>query len=76
MTNKEAINEIKDASDREVRYGDIKNHNDEVMKRIEAFDLAIKALEIVQGIEDAYMSELLKTPDERGVKLSDRKYDK
>ncbi len=71
MTNEEAINEIKDASDREVRYGDTKNHYDEVMKRIDAFDMAIKALKVMQGIEDAYMSELLKTPTELNVPISD-----
>jgi hypothetical protein len=45
MTNDEAIKELKDASDSEVRYGDTKNHYDEVMRRVEAFDMAIKALE-------------------------------
>lgn len=45
MTNEEAINEIKEASDSEVRYGDTAHHYDEVMKRIEAFNMAIKALE-------------------------------
>lgn len=40
-------------------------------KRNEALDKAIKALEVLQGIEDAYLGELLKTPDERGVKLYD-----
>lgn len=45
MTNEEAIKELKDASDSEVRYGDTDHHYDEVMKRVEAFDLAIKALE-------------------------------
>jgi DNA-directed RNA polymerase subunit RPC12/RpoP len=45
MTLDEAIKEIKDASDSEVRYGDKEHHYDEVMKRIEAFDLAIRALE-------------------------------
>jgi predicted amidophosphoribosyltransferase len=45
MTNEEAIKELRDASDSEVRYGDTKNHYDKVMKRVEALDLAIKALE-------------------------------
>lgn len=45
MTIDEAIKEIKDASDSEVRYGDKEHHYNEVMKRVEAFDLAIKALE-------------------------------
>ncbi len=45
MTNEEAINELRDASDNEVRYGDTDNHYDEVMKRVEAFDVAIKVLE-------------------------------
>jgi DNA-directed RNA polymerase subunit RPC12/RpoP len=44
MTNEEAIKEIKDASDSEVRYGDKDNHYDKVMKRVEAFEMAIKAL--------------------------------
>ena len=36
-----------------------------------ALDMAIKALKIMQGIENAYMVELLKTPLERGEKLYD-----
>ena len=46
MTNEEAIKELMDASDSEVRYGDTEYHYDKVMKRVEAFDMAIKALEI------------------------------
>ena len=45
MTTEEAIKELREASDSEVRYGDTDNHYDEVMKRIEAFELAIKVLE-------------------------------
>lgn len=45
MTPQEAIQELKDASNSEVRYGDTEHHYDEVMKRVEAFDMAIKALE-------------------------------
>lgn len=45
MTTEEAIKEIKEASNEEVRYGDTEHHYNEVMKRIEAFDLAIKVLE-------------------------------
>lgn len=45
MTIEEAIKELREASDNEVRYGDTEHHYNEVMKRIEAFDLAIKALE-------------------------------
>ena len=45
MTAEEAIKELRDASDNEVRYGDTEHHYNEVMKRIEAFDLAIKTLE-------------------------------
>jgi NADH pyrophosphatase NudC (nudix superfamily) len=45
MTAEEAIKELRDASDNEVRYGDTEHHYNEVMKRIEAFDMAIKALE-------------------------------
>lgn len=44
MTNEEAIIEIKDASDSEVRYGDTKHHHEEVIKRVAAFDMAIEAL--------------------------------
>ena len=44
MEIEEAIIEIKDASDSEVRYGDTKHHHEEVIKRVEAFDMAIKAL--------------------------------
>ena len=45
MTNEEAIKELKDASDREFKYGDTRYHHDEVMNRIDAFEFAIKALE-------------------------------
>lgn len=45
MTIEEAIKEIKEASDSEVRYGDKEHHYNEVMKRVEAFDMAIQALE-------------------------------
>lgn len=34
-------------------------------------DKIIHALEIMQGIEDAYMREILKTPLERGIPISD-----
>ena len=45
MTPQEAVQELKDASDSEVRYGDTEYHYNDVMKRVEAFDMAIKALE-------------------------------
>lgn len=45
MIPEEAIIELRDASDNEVRYGDTEHHYNEVMKRIEALDIAIKALE-------------------------------
>ena len=48
MTNEEAIKELREASDNEVRYGDTEHHYDEVMKRIEAFNMAIKALEQIE----------------------------
>ena len=51
MTIEEAIKELRDASDNEVRYGDTDNHYNEVMKRIEALDMAIEALE-QQSCED------------------------
>lgn len=64
MEIEEAIIEIKDASDSEVRYGDTKHHHDEVIKRVEAFDMAIKALEEISRLpenlhrerEQAYMN--------------------
>lgn len=50
MTAEEAIKELREASDSEVRYGDTDNHYDEVMKRVEAFDMAITALEQTRWI--------------------------
>ena len=61
MTTEEAIKELKDASDSEVRYGDTKRHYDEVMKRIEAFDMAIKALEAYRAHEE-FMEYLKNNP--------------
>lgn len=49
MTVKEAIEEIKNASDREVSHGDVERHFDDVMKRVEAFKMAISALEKQEG---------------------------
>lgn len=45
MTNEEAIKELIDASHREAKYGDKDNHYREIMRRIDAFDMGIKALE-------------------------------
>lgn len=45
-------------------------------EQIQALERAIKALELLQILDDVYLQEMLKTPDERGVKLSDKKYDK
>lgn len=64
MTPEEAIKELREASDSEVRYGDTERHYNEVMKRVEAFDMAIKALEEVSRFpenlhrerEQAYMN--------------------
>lgn len=64
MTEEEAIKELREASDSEVRYGDTERHYNEVMKRVEAFDMAIKALEEVSRLpenlhrerEQAYMN--------------------
>ena len=64
MTHEEAIKEIREASDAEVRYGDMEHHYDDVMRRIEAFDMAIKAL----GSWDKYSSELWKKAYDRGFK--------
>lgn len=63
MTIEEAIKELKDASYSEARYGDKVNHRDEVMKRIEAFDIAIKALE-QQPCEDC-IRELIREFDNK-----------
>lgn len=52
MTIDEAIEELRDASDSEVRYGDTEHHYDEVMKRVEALDMAIKALETASCIKE------------------------
>lgn len=80
MTNEEAINELKEASDSEVRYGDIKHHHDEVMKRVVAFDMAIKALEaqpcedcISRQAVDEYITNLLSgyLYDEERTRLED-----
>lgn len=68
--NKKAINTLKSLKD----YYNDKNEDSYVgfdKDDNEALDLAIKALEVVKGIEDAYMSELLKTPTERNVPISD-----
>ena len=45
MTIEEAIKELIDASHEEVKYGDKENHYKEIMKRIDAFDIAVKSLE-------------------------------
>ena len=49
MTNEEAIQELMDAMHREADYGDKVNHYYDIMKRIEAFDIAIKALQQQQN---------------------------
>lgn len=45
MTNEEAIQELIDASHREAKFGDKDNHYSEILRRIDAFDMGIKALE-------------------------------
>jgi hypothetical protein len=45
MTNEEAIKEIQDASDYEVRHGDIEHHHEDIMRRVEAFEQAVNALQ-------------------------------
>ena len=52
ITIEDAIKELKDASDSEVRYGDVYKHYYEIMRRIEAFDMAIKVLEERLEIHD------------------------
>lgn len=51
MTIEDIIAELKDASDHEIKYGDIKNHYDEVMKRVVAFDMAIKSLKAWEKVQ-------------------------
>ena len=55
MTNKEAIQELMDAMHREDDYGDKVNHYYDIMKRIEAFDMGIKALEQ----QENYLNEVV-----------------
>ena len=45
MTKEEAIQELIDASQEEAKYGDKDNHYCEIMRRIDAFDMGVKALE-------------------------------
>lgn len=45
MTNNEVIKELIDASQEEAKYGDKENHYSDIMRRIEAFDIAVKSLE-------------------------------
>lgn len=45
MTNEEVIKELIDASQEEAKYGDKENHYSDIMRRIEAFDIAVKSLE-------------------------------
>ena len=45
MTSEEAIKEIQDASDYEVRHGDIEHHYEDIMRRVEAFEKAVNALQ-------------------------------
>ena len=52
MTNEEAIKEIQDASDYEVRHGDIEHHHEDIMRRVEAFEKAVNALQ-KEPCEDA-----------------------
>jgi hypothetical protein len=70
MTIEEAIKELIDASHREAKYGDTNNHYYEIMMRIEAFDMAIKALE-TQPCEDcisrADILDAIETWDKFGV---------
>lgn len=52
MTNEEAIKEIQDASDYEVRHGDVEHHYEDIMRRVEAFEKAVNALQ-KEPCEDA-----------------------
>lgn len=60
MTREEAIKEIRDASDLEVRHGDIDRHYKEIENRVEAFDMAIKALEVANKLEKLINDPLVK----------------
>lgn len=57
MTPEEAIKEIRDASDAEVRYGDLEHHYDDVINRIKAFDVAIKVLDILENADNIIKSK-------------------
>lgn len=50
MTDKEAIIEIKEASNSEIRYGDVEHHYAEIERRVEAFEMAINALEAKEEV--------------------------
>lgn len=45
MTNEEVIKELINASQEEAKYGDKENHYSDIMRRIDAFDIAVKSLE-------------------------------
>ena len=66
MTTEEAIKELREASDSEVRYGDTEHHYNEVMKRIEALGMAIKALE-QEDVLDKIRAEIEQITDTMGV---------
>lgn len=57
MAPEEAIRELKDASDAEVRYGDIEHHYDDIINRVKAFDVAIKVLGILENADNIIESE-------------------
>lgn len=69
MTREEAIKQLKDASDSEVRYGDIDNRYDEVMKRVEAFEMAIEALKLIP--DNATNGEVIKALFPKWEQLND-----
>ena len=52
LTREEAIKELREASDSEVRDGDITHHYDEVMKRVEALNMGAEALEQIPKLQN------------------------
>lgn len=75
ITPEEAIKELREASDSEVRYGDTKHHYDEVMKRVEALDLAIKALETQERLTQMLYKQITAYEElEKSKHLNDLEY--
>ena len=70
MTKEEAIKEIQDASDYEVRHGDIEHHHEDIMRRVEAFEKAVNALQK----EPEWIPTSKRLPDSMGMYLVTLEY--